>query len=135
MAITLSTAARNASTDAITAIADSGTGPAVVKIYSGSKPASPQDAATGTLLATVTLGDPSFAASANGTATGTDPASVNAVASGTAAWFRLESSSGAAVFDGTVTATGAGGDMQLSSTALTSGAAVDLTAVSHTTPA
>jgi len=130
MPLRLATGARNAAVDAITGLVGS-TG--TLKIYSGAQPATPADAATGTLLATVSLG--AWAAGSSGTATGADPASVNAVATGTAGWFRAASSGGTVVFDGDVTATGAGGVMQLSSTSLVSGGAVDLTAVSLTMPA
>lgn len=135
MAIRLHTTARNASTNAIVGLLDAGSGAGTLKIYSGTQPAAATDAATGTLLATVVCGDPAFGASATGTATGADPVSVNASATGTAGWFRAADSTGATVFDGAVTATGAGGDMQLSSTSLTSGSAVDITALSYTTPA
>ena len=130
MPLRISTGARNAAVDAITALVGS-TG--TLKIYSGSQPATPADAATGTLLATVSLG--AWAAGSTGTATGADPASVNAVATGTAGWFRAASSGGTTVFDGDVTATGGGGVMQLSSTSLVSGGSVDITAVSLTMPA
>lgn len=136
MPIRLSTAARNASTDAVVDLIDAGPGPGVLEVRTGSQPASANDAATGTLLATVAFADPAFGASATGTASVTDPASVNAVATGVAGWFRVKDSSGNAVFDGSVTATGGGGDLQLSSTSLTSGSAVDISTPStYTTPA
>lgn len=131
MALREHTDTRNAKTDAAVARLNGGS----LKIYTGSQPAAATDAATGTLLATVALANPAFGASANGTATATDPASVNASASGTAGWFRAVTSGGATVFDGSVTASGAGGDMTLSSTALTSGAAVDITSFTYTQPA
>ena len=129
MAVRLATATQNAAADAVGALISGGT----VEIRSGSQPASANDAATGTLLATVSLGTSGSAAS--GVVSLPDPASVNAVASGTAGWFRVKSSGAATVFDGSVTATGGGGQMQLSSTSLTSGSPVDLTAFSYTQPA
>lgn len=135
MTIRLATTARNASTDGVVDLLDAGAGAGTLKIYTGSQPASAQDAATGTLLATVTLADPAFGASATGVATGTDPASVTAVATGTAGWFRAADSNGATVFDGSVTATGGGGDMQLSTVSITSGGSVDITSMTYTTPA
>lgn len=134
MPFRLATAARNAVADAVVDLLDAGPAAATLKIYSGSQPATPGDAATGTLLATVTLADPAFGSAATGVATGTDPAAVNASASGTAGWFRAADSTGAAVFDGDVTATGGGGVMTLSSTALTSGSPVDITALTVTAP-
>ena len=124
------TATRNAVVDAVTALVGS-TG--TLKIYSGSQPASANDAASGTLLATVTMG--AWAAASAGTAAGADPASVNASATGTAGWFRAANSGGTTVFDGDVTATGGGGTMTLSSTSLTSGNPVDITSVTVTMPA
>src|SRR5215207_8084010 len=121
MAIRLSTAARNASTDSVVDLIDAGAGAGTLKIYSGSQPATGDTAASGTLLATVTLIDPAFGASSAGTATGGDPAAVNPVATGTAGWFRVQDSAGNNVFDGSVTATGGGGDLQLSNTSLAPG--------------
>lgn len=135
MTIRLSTAARNASTDGVVDLIDAGAGAGTIKVYTGTQPATGDTAESGTLLATVTLADPAFGASATGTATGTDPAAVTGVAAGTAGWFRVEDSTGANVFDGSVTATGGGGDMQLSTTTISVGATVDITALSYTTPA
>jgi len=130
MPLRISSGAQNAAADAITGLVGS-TG--TLKIYSGAQPATPGTAASGTLLATVTLG--AWSAASAGTASGADPASVTAAATGTAGWFRAASSGGTAVFDGDVTATGGGGVMQLSSTSLVSGGAVDITSVSVTMPA
>ena len=135
MAIRLSTAARNASTDAVVDLIDAGAGAGTLKIYTGTQPATGDTAPSGTLLATVTLIDPAFGASATGTAAGGDPAAVNPVASGNAGWFRIQDSNGNNVYDGSVTATGGGGDLQLSNIALAPGINVDITALSYTTPA
>lgn len=125
----IAAATRDAVVNAVTGLVGSA---GTAKIYSGSQPATPDTAASGTLLATVTLG--AWGSSSSGTSNGADPASVNAVATGTAGWVRIASSGGSAVFDGDVTATGGGGTMTLSSTALTSGSPVDVTAVSITMP-
>lgn len=131
----ISTAARNAAVNAVAGLVDADAGAGTIKIYTGSQPASANDAATGTLLATVALADPAFGAGSSGTATGTDPASVSAVATGTAGWFRMADNSGDTVLDGDVTGTGGGGTMQLSSTSIVSGGSVDITALSLTMPA
>ena len=124
------TAARNAMVDAVTALVGaSGT----LKIYSGTMPTLPSDSITGTLLATVTVA--SWGAASSGTATGSDPSSVNAAATGTATHFRAATSGGTTVFDGDVTATGGGGTMTLSSTSLASGSPVDISTVTLTVPA
>jgi hypothetical protein len=131
----LSTAARNAAVGAVAALVDADAGAGSIKIYTGAQPTSANDPASGTLLATVVLADPAFGAAATGTVTGTDPASATAVATGTAGWFRLSDNSGDTVFDGDVTATGGGGTLELSSVSITSGGAVDITALSITMPA
>lgn len=133
--VRISTAARNAAVSAIAALADADAGPGTIKIYTGSQPASANDAASGTLLATVTLADPAFGSASTGTVSGTDPAAVTAVATGTAGWFRLADQSGDTILDGDVTATSGGGAMELSSTSITSGGSVDITALSLTMPA
>lgn len=135
MPLRIPTASQNAACDAIVDRADAGAGPGEIRIYSGAQPASANDAASGTLLATVVLADPAFGAAASGVATGTDPASVNATTTGTAGWFRLTDSAGATVLDGDVTATGGGGVMTLSTTSLTATYAVDITALTVTMPA
>jgi hypothetical protein len=130
----LSTASRNAAAAAIAALADAGSGPGTIKIYTGAPPATPATAPSGTLLATVVMGDPAFTGTAGGTSTGADPAAVTPVASGTAGWFRMADSDGGTVYDGDVTATGGGGTLTLSSVALTTGAPVDITSIAHTMP-
>lgn len=135
MAVTLATTARNAAADAVVDLLDAGAGAGTLQIRSGSKPASPQDAATGTLLATVTLADPAAGAAANGVATITDPASVTGSGDGTAGWARFLDSNAAAVMDCTVTATGGGGDITLSTTTISTGVTVDMGAITYTQPA
>jgi hypothetical protein len=127
MAWGLSVAARNAAGKAITDLVDAGSGAGTIEIRSGSRPAAPADTATGTLLATVTCQDPSFGTWSSGQSTYADPAGVTAVATGTASWCRVKDSTGAVVMDGTVTATGGGGDLTLASTSISSGQTVDLT--------
>ena len=135
MTIRLANTARDASTNSVVDLIDAGTGAGTVEIRTGSQPATGQDTATGTLLATVTLADPAFGNSTTGTASATDPAAVNPVASGTAGWFRVKDSNGASVFDGSCTATGGGGDMTLSNTSLAPGINVDITSFTFGTPA
>lgn len=135
MALSLATSARTAMCDALVDLVDAGSGAGTIEIRTGSKPATPNTAATGTLLATVTLADPAFGAAASGVATLTDPAAVDAVADGTAGWFRALDSTGAAVFDGTVTATGGGGDLTLATTTVTTGLSIDVTGGTVTMPA
>lgn len=134
MTLTLATAARNAMASALCDLLDAGAGAATIKIYSGTRPADPNTAITGTLLATVTTADPAFGAPATGVKTLTDPAAVSAVATGTATHFRAADSTGAAVMDGRVTATGGGGDLTLTTTSLSTGLQVDITGGTVTMP-
>lgn len=103
---------------------------ATIQIRSGAVPASPETAATGTLLATVTISG-SFTSS-GGVLTAADPAAASVVATGTAGYFRVLTSGARAVMDGDVGTTGA--SMNLSSTSLVSGGTVDLGVPSITIP-
>lgn len=89
MAISISGAVQNALLDGTFDTAfDGGTGR--INIYTGAKPADPDLAATGTLLATLTLATDAFGAASSGTVTfGTITSDTSADASGTAGWARI----------------------------------------------
>lgn len=134
MAARLSTAARNAAANAIAALADAGPAAGTVQVRTGAQPATPDDAATGTLLATFTLADPAYAAAVAGVAAldATPTLSTTAVADGTAGWFRLLDSTGAAVLDGAVGTVGQ--QMNLSTVTIGTGATIELTSGNITQP-
>lgn len=134
MATRLSTAARNASANAIAALVDADAGAGTLKIYSGSQPATGDTAESGTLLATVAFAVTAFGAASSGVITATDPAAVTGIAAGDAGWFRVEDASGDNVFDGSVTATGGGGDLQLATVTISIGVTVDITNFTYTQP-
>lgn len=134
MATRITVARANAAVDSHTAALDAGAGAATVKIYTGTQPATADTAASGTLLATITCSDPSFGAAASKTATANAIAAVAASATGTAGWFRAASSTPTTVLDGSVSATGGGGQMELNTTSLQSGVDVDITTWSITQP-
>ena len=118
MAVQLSTAVRNAMLDAIeTTIGVS----AVLKIRTGSAPANVAAADTGTVLATLTLPSDWMAAASGGSkALSGSWTDASADETGTAAHFRIYASDGTtAHLQGTVTATGGGGDMTVDSTSFT----------------
>ena len=120
MAIQLSTAVRNARLDAIeTTVGTS----AVLRIRSGSVPANCAAADAGTVLATVNCPSDWMAAAASGSKSLSGSwVDSSADATGTAAHFRLYDSTGATCHvQGTVTATGGGGDMTVDSTSFTAG--------------
>lgn len=103
---------------------------ATIEIRSGSKPATPETTASGTLLATVAISG-SFTSS-GGQLTAADPGPASVGNTGTAGWFRLKQSGGTAVLDGTVGTSGA--DMNLSTTSLVAGGTVDLGVPTFTVP-
>jgi len=110
MTIQLSTAARNARLDAIeTTVGTS----AILKIRTGAQPVSCATADSGTVLATLNLPSDWMAAAASGAKSKSGTwEDTSADASGTAAHFRLYASDGTTChLQGTVTATGGGGDM------------------------
>ncbi len=122
MTLQVSAAVQNARLDAMeTAVGVS----AVLKIRSGAAPANVAAADSGTVLATLALPSDWMAAASGGTkakaGTWTDAA---ADASGTAAHFRIYASDGTtAHMQGTVTATGGGGDMTVDNTSFAAGQA------------
>ncbi len=126
MAVKMSVAVRNARLDAIeTAIGVS----AVLKIRSGAPPTNIADADSGTVLATLTLPSDWMAAAASGSkALAGSWADASADAAGTAGHFRIYASNGTTQhIQGTVTATGGGGDMTLDNTSIAAGQSVTIT--------
>lgn len=135
MGLTLPNASRSAMCDALVDRLDAGTGAGKIEIRDGARPATADAAATGTVLATVVLENPAFGAATSGVALINDPDPVTGVAAGTASWFRALDGSDATVFDGSVSATGGGGDLELATTAISVGLSVDITGGSITMPA
>ena len=126
MAFQFSTTARNAALDAIeTAISTS----AVLKIRSGSVPADCGTADAGTVLATLSLPSDWLAAASGGSKSKSGTwEDTSADATGTAGHFRIYASDGTTVhMQGTITATGGGGDMTLDNTSIASGQQVTIT--------
>ena len=119
---------------------DAGTPPATVKIYAGTPPADADAALSGnTLLGTLTMSNPAF-----GAASDLNPgarATANAItddttadATGTATFFRVLQGGGTVLWQGSVTATGGGGDMEINAVAIVAGALIKITAMSFTHP-
>lgn len=121
---------RNTELDAMTALLNGG----FIKLYTGSQPASPESAATGTLLSTLEFSNPAFSSAANGTATANAiTEDMSAAATGNAGWFRCFKSDGVtAVLDGSVGTSGA--DINLNSTSIQIHAQVSLSSFSITLP-
>ena len=125
MATGYSTTLRNAQLDAITtAVGSAGK----LQIYDGARPTTGGTATN--KLAEFTLGSPFAAAAATATLSPTLPSNVSGLFAGTATWFRITTSGGTFVIDGSVTATGGGGDLQLNSTTVSVGATVSISSFS-----
>jgi hypothetical protein len=133
MATRIANASASAACDGVVDRLDAG-GAGTIEIRTGTQPATADTAASGTLLATLTLPNPAFGAASNGVATANAIAAVAAVATNTAGWFRAKSGGGATVLDGSITATGGGGDMQLNSVSLVNGVNVQVTSWTVTMP-
>ena len=127
----ISVAAQNAAASAVGALANGGT----LLIYTGAMPATPATAASGTLLGTLTLSATAFGAPSAGTITAAAITGATAVASGTAGYFRVLSSGSVAEIDGTISASGGGGELILSTTSIVSGATIDVSSWTITMPA
>ena len=126
MTVQLSTSVRNARLDAIeTTISTS----AILKIRSGAQPASCAAADSGTVLATLNLPSDWLAAASSGSKAKSGTwEDTSADATGTAAHFRIYDSGGSTChIQGSITATGGGGDMTIDSTSLTAGQTVTIT--------
>ncbi len=131
MAVKFSVAVRNARLDALeTAIGTS----AVLKIRSGAAPTNITDADSGTVLATLSLPSDWMANAASGSksksGTWQDTSADN---TGTAAHFRLYASDGTTQhMQGSITATGGGGDMTVDNTSFVTGQSFTVTAFTLT---
>lgn len=131
MALQLSVSVRNARLDAIESTI--GTSP-ILRIRTGAAPATCATADSGTVLATLTLPSDWMAAASSGSkalsGTWQDSSADN---TGTAAHFRIYDSGGTTChLQGTVTATGGGGDLTVDNTSLASGQSFSITAFTLT---
>jgi hypothetical protein len=135
MALTHTTAIRNAIVDYVcrTQLPD-GTTNARARIQITK---TNDDYTAGELLAVMDFtDDPPFPVAASGFSDASNPPfeDSNADNSGTATQFRTVDRDVVEVFKGTVTATGGGGDMELSSTLITAGDAVRINSFRYTAP-
>lgn len=109
---------------------------AKIYIRTGSKPANCAASDTGTLLVEFDLGsDWASDASSGLKSLSSLPALATAVATGIAAHYRIKDSSGTTCHEqGTVTATGDGGDVTIDSTSISSGQSVQIVTWTKTAP-
>lgn len=131
MTMGYSVTVRNARLDVVESTI--GTGP-LMRILSGSMPATCATTQTGTLISTITLPTDWMAAASSGakamSGTWSQP---TAAATGTAGYFRILDSTGTTChIQGTITATGGGGDMTVDNTSFTAGQSFTVTSFTLT---
>lgn len=128
MTVHIKTTRRSSMMAALGACVDEGSGPGLLRIYTGSQPANADTAASGTLLLEFALQDPAFTESGgvltlDATPTMTD----DALANGTAGWGRFLDSDLEAVFDGAV-----GAEITLTDVTLETGQTVTIVSATLT---
>ena len=131
MAISIADSTQEAICNLVADAHDAGAGAnGKVKIYGDPRPANPDTAPAGTLIATNDLSDPAFGAAAPN---GDDyRATANAIAddtnatAGTATWFRSEDKDDNVIITGSVGGPSSGEDMELSQVIFNGGETVQL---------
>lgn len=124
MAITYTTAVKNARLDAVAAQVDAGSGAGKLEIGT---------TGMGTVLATITLGDPCASAASSGVLTfsGFPRSDTSADATGTAAAARIRDSNNTDIITGLTVGT-SGSDINLDSVSITAGQTVTITSATIT---
>lgn len=103
-----------------------------LELRTGAPPANCAASDTGTLLAEMTLPSDWMAAASGGAAAKTGTWSAAGVAAGSAAHYRLKSSGGTCHEQGTVTATGGGGDLTLDNVVIAVSQAISISGWTRT---
>lgn len=132
MTIKFSTTVRNARLDSIESTIGTS---AVIKVRTGPAPANVAAADSGTVLATISLASDWMDAASSGAKalSGLPVSDSSADNTGTAEHFRVYASDGTTPhIQGTITATGGGGDMTVDSTSLTAGQTFSITSFTLT---
>lgn len=132
MALQYSTTHRtNEATDVVTQAGAT----SYILIYTGTPPASCATAASGTLLASLAC-SATFGTVTTGVLTANAITSTTGAAAGVAGYFRLCTTSAGTttVLQGTVTATGGGGDLELNNTSISAGQTVSISSFVYTSP-
>lgn len=121
---------RNVQADALGAVFDGGT----LEIYTGTQPADPNSAPSGTLLCTITLPNPAFGAASVGVIAKAGTWSDTAVDTGTAGWARFISASTNETFDVVVTEDPDDNDLLINEADITLGNTVTVVSLTITVP-
>lgn len=122
MAVTHPTAVRTAIADLVVDRIDAGAGAGTLEFQTSGD----------TEVATLTFSDPAFGAAASAVATASAITSDTSATGGTIAKARAKDSTGTEVFACSVTATGGGGDIQLSSVSVSAAQTVAVTSLTYT---
>jgi hypothetical protein len=132
MTMQLSIAARNALLDAI----ETATGvSAKLRLYTGAQPATCATARSGALLAELALPSDWMANASGGTKSLSGSWTGTGAAAGTAAHYAIMDSAGTTCHEqGSVTATGGGGDMTLDNTSIAAAQTITITSKTLTAP-
>jgi hypothetical protein len=88
----------------------------------------------GTEVATLTFGTPAFGAATGGTATANAITQDSSATGGTAARAQLKNSGGTAIVQCSVTATGGGGDITLSTVTIAASDTVSISSLTYSAP-
>lgn len=130
MALQMGVAMRNARADAIESTIGTS---ARLNIYTGAAPANCAAADTGTLLATLILPSDWMAAASAGVKALLGSWAGTGAAAGSAGYFRVKDSTNTTTgLQGTITATGGGGDLQLDNIVIAVSQAISITSFSIT---
>ena len=128
MAVTLSNAAASAAADAVVDLLDAGSSNSHPELRIGVT-------AMASIVATLEFTDATaFGNASNGVSTANTIADDTNAAGGTAAAFQCVDQDGTVVFSGSVTATGGGGDIELSSVAIGATDTVSISSLTYTQP-
>lgn len=133
MALRLANNVRSAACDAIVDLIDAGAGAGTIQIRTGAQPTNVADAASGTLLGTLTFSDPAFGAASNGVATASAITSdTTADASGEVGYARILDSNGTIVAD--CTCAQGSGDINFNEGTVVAGGTLAISSMTVTVP-
>lgn len=121
MAITHETAVRNGLADFIDAQVNGGTGAGTLEFQTSGD----------VEVATLTFGDPAFGAAASGVITANSITDDTNATGGTVAKFVIKDGDGTSILSGSVTGSGGGGDIELSSTSVGAGDTVSVSSLTY----
>jgi hypothetical protein len=130
MPLRKNTAIRNAQADLLGSQFDAGT----LLIYTGTQPADPNSAASGSLLATIVIPNPAFGAASGGAIAKSGTWSVVATGTGTAGYARFISADTLKTMDAVVTNIPGGNDLLINSLDIAIGNTVTVVSLIITNP-